>query len=98
MGLKERSSRCQQPASDTNSRSDRLMPSHVWSMSGFHHDPRAGYSKSDGENGPPGGPEKAMLVDGVTINIGGDCPLGFCAAAISVERQHRRYAQQNDRG
>jgi hypothetical protein len=43
------------------------------------------YSRSDGENGPPGGPEKAMLVDGVTINIGGDCPLGFCAAAISVD-------------
>jgi len=26
-----------------------------------------------------------MLVDGVTINIGGDCPVGFCAAAISVD-------------
>ena len=26
-----------------------------------------------------------MLVDGVTINLGGDCPLGFCAAAISVD-------------
>ena len=43
------------------------------------------YSISDGENGPPGGPEKAMLVDGVTINVGGDCPVGFCSAAISVD-------------
>ena len=43
------------------------------------------YSLSDGENGPPGGPEKAMLVDGVTINVDGACPVGFCAAAISVD-------------
>ena len=40
------------------------------------------YSISDGENGPPGGPEKAMLVDGVTVNDGGDCPAGLCAAPI----------------
>ena len=33
-----------------------------------------------GENGPPLGPEKAMLVSGVTINTGGDCPAGVCAA------------------
>ena len=26
-----------------------------------------------------------MLVDGVTINVGGDCPVGFCSAAISVD-------------
>ena len=26
-----------------------------------------------------------MLVPGVTINVGGDCPVGFCAAAISVD-------------
>jgi len=26
-----------------------------------------------------------MLVDGVTINVGGGCPVGFCAAAISVD-------------
>jgi hypothetical protein len=26
-----------------------------------------------------------MLVDGVTINVDGDCPVGFCAAAISVD-------------
>jgi hypothetical protein len=42
------------------------------------------YSISDGENGPPWGPEKAMLVDGVTINDGGDCPAGLCAAPICV--------------
>jgi hypothetical protein len=42
------------------------------------------YSTSDGENGPPCGPEKAMLVDGVTINDSGDCPVGLCAAPICV--------------
>jgi hypothetical protein len=26
-----------------------------------------------------------MLVDGVTINVGRDCPVGFCAAAISID-------------
>jgi hypothetical protein len=26
-----------------------------------------------------------MLVPGVTINVGGDCPVGFCAAAISLD-------------
>ena len=26
-----------------------------------------------------------MLVDGVTISVGGDCPVGFCAAAISID-------------
>ena len=26
-----------------------------------------------------------MLVDGVTIRVGGDCPVGFCSAAISVD-------------
>ena len=30
------------------------------------------YSICDGENGPPCGPEKAMLLDGVTINDGND--------------------------
>ena len=40
---------------------------------------------SEGENGPPWGPEKAMLVDGVTINDGGDCPAGLCAAPICVK-------------
>jgi hypothetical protein len=44
------------------------------------------YSMSDGENGPPGGPETAMLVAGVTINVGGDCPVGLCAAAISIDK------------
>jgi hypothetical protein len=39
----------------------------------------------DGENGPPGGPENAMLVEGVTINVGGDCPTGFCATLICVD-------------
>jgi hypothetical protein len=43
------------------------------------------YSLSEGENGPPWGPQKAMLADGVTINEGGDCPAGFCAAAICVD-------------
>jgi hypothetical protein len=42
------------------------------------------YSTSDGENGPPWGPEKAMLVDGVTINDGGDCPAGLCAELMCV--------------
>jgi hypothetical protein len=28
----------------------------------------------------------AMLVDGVTISVGGDCPVGFCAAAISIDK------------
>jgi len=27
------------------------------------------YSIADGENGPPGGPEKATLVDGATTNV-----------------------------
>jgi len=44
------------------------------------------YSISDGENGPPGGPETAMLVEGVTINVGGDCAVGLCAAAISIDK------------
>ena len=26
-----------------------------------------------------------MLADGVTINVGADCLVGFCAAAISVD-------------
>jgi hypothetical protein len=26
-----------------------------------------------------------MPVDGVTISVGGDCPVGFCAAAISID-------------
>ena len=26
-----------------------------------------------------------MLVPGVTINVGGDGPVGFCAAAISLD-------------
>jgi hypothetical protein len=34
------------------------------------------YSISEGEKGPPWGPENAMLVEGVTINDGGDCPAG----------------------
>jgi hypothetical protein len=43
------------------------------------------YSIRDGENGPPGGPEKARLLDGVTINDGEDCPAGLCAGLISVD-------------
>jgi hypothetical protein len=43
------------------------------------------YSISDGENGPPGGPEKAALVDGLTINDGADCPAGFWAALICAD-------------
>lgn len=42
------------------------------------------YSVNEGENGPPWGPEKAMLVDGVTINDGGDSPAGRCAALVCV--------------
>jgi hypothetical protein len=41
------------------------------------------YLISDGENGPPLGPEKAMLVGGVTINAGGDCPARVCAAPLN---------------
>ena len=40
------------------------------------------YSISEGEKGPPWGPENVMLVEGVTINEGGDCPAGLCAAPI----------------
>ena len=42
------------------------------------------YSINLGEKGPPWGPENAMLVDGVTIKDGGDCPAGLCAAPICV--------------
>jgi hypothetical protein len=45
------------------------------------------HSITDGANGPPGGPEKAMLVDGVTINDGGDCPAGLCAALVSINNK-----------
>src|SRR6516164_6743829 len=46
------------------------------------------YSIFDGENGPPCGPENAMLLDGVTINDGSDCSASFgatpaCNRAIS---------------
>jgi hypothetical protein len=41
------------------------------------------YSVDEGENGP-WGPKKAMLVDGVTINDGGDSPAGRCAALVCV--------------
>lgn len=41
------------------------------------------YSTSDGANGPPRGPEKAILVDGVTISDGADCPGGLCCAAAT---------------
>ena len=43
------------------------------------------YSMSDGENGPPCGPEKAMLVDGVTIRVGGECSAGLCAAKTCID-------------
>ena len=42
------------------------------------------YSISEGEKGPPWSPENAMLVEGVTIKDGGDCPAGRCAAPICV--------------
>jgi hypothetical protein len=42
------------------------------------------YSTGDGANGPPRGPEKAMLVDGDTINDGADCLGGLCCAYIST--------------
>jgi hypothetical protein len=42
------------------------------------------YSVDEGENGPPWGPKKAMLVDGVTINDGGDSAAGRCAALVCV--------------
>jgi hypothetical protein len=45
------------------------------------------YSITDGENGPPRGPEKAKLVDGVTINDGKDCPAGLCATPICVKKR-----------
>jgi hypothetical protein len=41
------------------------------------------YLISDGENGPPLGPKKAMLVGGVTISAGGDCSAGACAAPLN---------------
>jgi hypothetical protein len=42
------------------------------------------YSICEGEKGPPWGPEKAMLVEGITISDGEDCPVGLCAAPICV--------------
>jgi hypothetical protein len=39
------------------------------------------YSTDRGENGPPWGPEEAMLVEGVTINDG---VAGLCAVPICV--------------
>ena len=44
------------------------------------------YSVKEGENGPPWGPKKAMLVDGDTINDGADCPGGLSAQAAFVVR------------
>jgi hypothetical protein len=44
------------------------------------------YSVKEGENGPPWGPKKAMLVDGVTINEGEDCPVG-CAALVCANNK-----------
>jgi hypothetical protein len=45
------------------------------------------YSVKEGENGPPWGPKKAMLVDGVTINEGEDCPVGLCAALVCANNK-----------
>jgi hypothetical protein len=42
---------------------------------------------SDGENGPPWGPEKAMLVEGVTINDGKDFSVGVCATPIRINKR-----------
>jgi hypothetical protein len=42
------------------------------------------YSMTEGEKGPPSGPENAMLVEGITINDGRDCPAGLCAAPLCV--------------
>jgi hypothetical protein len=42
------------------------------------------YSMSDGEKGPPCGPENAMLADGVTVKDGGDCSADLCAAPSCV--------------
>ena len=40
------------------------------------------HSISEGENGPPSGPEKVMLVESVTIKDG---PADLCAAPICVD-------------
>jgi hypothetical protein len=45
---------------------------------------------------PPWVPEKAMLVDGVTID-GGDCPAGFCATLACANNHKRWYGVQSDR-
>ena len=45
------------------------------------------YSVRDGENGPPWGPKKAMLAEGVTINEGEDCPVGLCAALVCANNK-----------
>ena len=45
------------------------------------------YSVKEGENGPPWGPKKAMLVDGVTINEGEDCPVGLRAALVCANNK-----------
>jgi hypothetical protein len=41
-------------------------------------------SKREGENGPPGGPEKAMLLAGVTSKDGCDSLAGFSSAPAGV--------------
>ena len=55
------------------------------------------YLISDGENGPPCGPEKTMLVGGVTINAGGDCTVGLSAAAICVDNSYASKAIEASR-
>jgi hypothetical protein len=42
------------------------------------------YWKDEGENGPPGGPETAMLVSGVTTNAGAGGRADFWAEATDV--------------
>jgi hypothetical protein len=45
------------------------------------------YSVKEGENGPPWGPKKAMLLDGVTINEGEDCAVGLSAALVCANNK-----------
>ena len=47
------------------------------------------YSKSGGKNGPPRGPEKAMLLGGVTINEGYDPEVWRTLASQLADRQIR---------
>jgi hypothetical protein len=55
-------------------------------------------SKRASENGPPRGPEQAMLLVGVTIKDGRSSPPGLFFAAGGFTNSQRKYAKKNERG